>query len=450
MIIYFRNLGTYLLLFSSLAWGQFYNNQQYLIGERAAGLGGAYTAIANNSSALWYNPGGLARIKDKNLNISSTAYSYLSSNTKGALEFAPDISVDPNSKLESLDFKASDFSIISTTLIYGRKINDQSAWAFGLIVPFQDNLTQSTKGKIIREDNAIDIAVMGTKSSKFYQGMIGYGNQILKWWNVGAALKLGYFDSEVSDEIFTELDMYGGTNQYKRSSFQKEKESKSISTIGFQIGGQINLTPSFIFAGNFTFPNYVLNGTMDRESFDLSYRFTDSTASENTQHETDPYRYSTLLPYTGWEWNFGLGYLSENWVADFDWILIPPAYEKPRFIVNFKLGLETKISKNILYRVGVSTDFSQRPELIQGNSNEDRINYYSLSSNISLAKRFKISEERKTTEKIMWTSLGFNYKLGMGKTTSTRYPYTISPEENLIKDILVHNFQLLIAENISF
>lgn len=74
---------SFILLFAQQAFAQSYNNYQYILGERAAGIGGAYIALANDSTALWYNPSGLARISDFSMNVSANTYSYMKTKTPG-------------------------------------------------------------------------------------------------------------------------------------------------------------------------------------------------------------------------------------------------------------------------------------------------------------------------------------------------------------------------------
>ncbi len=49
-----------------------YNN--FLIGDRASGMGGAYTAISDDPSGLYYNPAGIVYATGKNLSASVNAY----------------------------------------------------------------------------------------------------------------------------------------------------------------------------------------------------------------------------------------------------------------------------------------------------------------------------------------------------------------------------------------
>jgi long-chain fatty acid transport protein len=49
-----------------------YNNM--LIGDRAAGMGGAYTAISDDATGLYYNPAGIVFVGDKNFSASVNAF----------------------------------------------------------------------------------------------------------------------------------------------------------------------------------------------------------------------------------------------------------------------------------------------------------------------------------------------------------------------------------------
>jgi long-chain fatty acid transport protein len=71
--------GKFLLVLSLLSLGEFatadefhYNNM--LIGDRAAGMGGAYTAISDDATGMYYNPAGIVYVGDKNFSASVNAY----------------------------------------------------------------------------------------------------------------------------------------------------------------------------------------------------------------------------------------------------------------------------------------------------------------------------------------------------------------------------------------
>ncbi|MDO8412674.1 MAG: outer membrane protein transport protein [Gallionellaceae bacterium] len=74
--------GTILLGLSSLllfCFGKFaiadefhYNN--LLIGDRASGMGGAYTAVSDDATGMYYNPAGIVYVGDKNFSASVNAY----------------------------------------------------------------------------------------------------------------------------------------------------------------------------------------------------------------------------------------------------------------------------------------------------------------------------------------------------------------------------------------
>jgi long-chain fatty acid transport protein len=71
--------GKILLTLSLLCSGEFaaadefhYNNM--LIGDRAAGMGGAYTAVSDDATGMYYNPAGIVFVGDKNFSASVNAF----------------------------------------------------------------------------------------------------------------------------------------------------------------------------------------------------------------------------------------------------------------------------------------------------------------------------------------------------------------------------------------
>lgn len=54
----------------------FFNQRNYIIGDKAALMGGAYTALSEDISGAYYNPAGLANIENSLISISGSVYNY--------------------------------------------------------------------------------------------------------------------------------------------------------------------------------------------------------------------------------------------------------------------------------------------------------------------------------------------------------------------------------------
>ena len=51
-----------------------YNYYNDIVGDRATGMGGAYTAISDDPSGAWYNPAGLVFSMDNQISLSVNSY----------------------------------------------------------------------------------------------------------------------------------------------------------------------------------------------------------------------------------------------------------------------------------------------------------------------------------------------------------------------------------------
>lgn len=64
-----------LLSMNSIAFADGYHYNNILIGDRASGMGGAYTAISDDASGLFYNPAGIVYVVDRNFSATVNTFS---------------------------------------------------------------------------------------------------------------------------------------------------------------------------------------------------------------------------------------------------------------------------------------------------------------------------------------------------------------------------------------
>ena len=68
--------------------------REYVVGERAGGMGGAALAVASDVDAIFYNPAGLAHSQGDSLSLSANLYGLQHYRTKGALDWGDDDTSD--------------------------------------------------------------------------------------------------------------------------------------------------------------------------------------------------------------------------------------------------------------------------------------------------------------------------------------------------------------------
>jgi len=73
------------LLFPLLTFGDDSHYTNILVGDRAGALAGAYTAVSDDPSGMYYNPAGIAYASESNLSLSVNGYTSTSKEYKGAI-----------------------------------------------------------------------------------------------------------------------------------------------------------------------------------------------------------------------------------------------------------------------------------------------------------------------------------------------------------------------------
>lgn len=120
------------------------NFRPYLVGSRAAGMGGAFTALADDGSGPWYNPGGLAFVQRSQLSIAGSVYGLATGSFENALG-------------DGHDFKYSSLNTFPTATAAVWKSGDPGAtdanvFSLGVFIP--DAVNIDDRDTIVSKQNA--------------------------------------------------------------------------------------------------------------------------------------------------------------------------------------------------------------------------------------------------------------------------------------------------------
>lgn len=102
------------------------NYQPYIVGERAAGMGGAVVATADGMDAGFYNPAGLGAEERDSISVNGTLYGIQNFETEDA-------------SFPGEDFQISSFATIPTGLSAVKKLKPGTVASFSVFVPSQSS-----------------------------------------------------------------------------------------------------------------------------------------------------------------------------------------------------------------------------------------------------------------------------------------------------------------------
>lgn len=145
-----RCLAVLILLGASAARADDVNFRPYIVGSRAAGMGGAFTALSDDGSGPYYNPGGLAFVRRSQVSLSGSVYGVVSGSNTDALG-------------DGHDFTYRDLNIfpVATSVVWklgeeGRPEGDGSAVALSVFVP--DAVRTNDRDRLGSSQNAFFVS----------------------------------------------------------------------------------------------------------------------------------------------------------------------------------------------------------------------------------------------------------------------------------------------------
>ncbi len=301
-------------------------------GVKATAMGNAFTGIADDYSAIYWNPGGLAQIKTQQIYGSlnhlqlRTDATYLNNKTRtdqGFTKFQSFGYVYPfptrrGSLVLALGYqRVKDLNGITQFSGYNTTSNDLAFSIYndlgynGLTLNFDRDfqLTQDIKqeGHLAQWSIASAMALSPTFSAGLTFNIIGGNSDYrLKYSQLDTQGKNSY---DITDENGNPLD------EFYYDSYQiEETVSTDYSGIEFKIGGLWQPQKALRMGGSITFPTSITLDESWNYSDDLQYDI-HVLAEEQTYHYDDPYDSTGTFSYeiqTPFKFDLGMSYSLKN------------------------------------------------------------------------------------------------------------------------------------------
>lgn len=394
-----------------------YNN--ILIGDRASGMGGAYTAVSDDPGGMYYNPAGIAYSTGKNLSASVNAYSVSNRTYKGVIggqdwtrtsstllpnffgiiqpvgRFKLGFSYavpDSNQEDQDQSFNRNYYTWGSTThIINFNNKNDTNLFGPSAAMQLTDRLsvgatlyihkrnTEAILNNSIQSDNKVTVSLPTATTAVSEFGTI-WSNSYLETDEWGVRPVLGV--------MWTPVDKVSmGVSVARTVIFKSEVLAQTtVVTNDDNLRNDINS----------------LGGAQIPSIHELSR--SNSTLAVSSDKRVYPYQITAGVAFFPNSSLLLSGDLSYSSAYEY-YFLGNPKPVKREAVINVALGTEYFVNKNWAVRGGIFTDFANTPKLVEGETGQvEHIDVFGGS--------LTLSHFTKNTS----LSCGGSFKSGTGKS----------------------------------
>jgi hypothetical protein len=423
---------SYFFAFSFPIWVQadMFNHKIVLVGDKAAALGGAFSGLADDATATYYNPAGLTQIKNIKLNVSAQVVQY----QKQQIGIASETVIPYNS-----------FNFSPTITAFSQRMG-KWAYGFSIVTPQNDLFTGEQTIEAAYRDTVDDQACydLPENSKPCYSKLNLSYYDVPKVTLIGPSAAMKFSDNislgmTLYGIYFTELEKtayggwkanYVGGDPEDLSRFYESNITRSVNQSGLGMTGMfgilVRMNQGFSFGVNASPGSMVWINRAEEQRVEfldnealatpeqtvpIKTKAQTYTLAKKVKHteisapslslavswnpwpilmltgQTD-YYLGSLYSYTGFfPGGFESGATQRSGFETLTPVEKTFTIEK-NSVVNFSGGADLKILKGYSIAIGGYTDFSQGPHDSRESSWDKNIDYYGATLSLGMDKEF--------------------------------------------------------------
>lgn len=321
---------------SAMADENHYRN--ILVGERAADLGGAYTAVSDTPAGFYYNPAGVVYAAGTSVTASVSTYDYFQKSYGRGLSGLSDW------ERRSTNFVPSFFGVVRPI---GKGV-------FGMSYAMPDSITEDQD--LEYQDTASNInrytINFNNRDRTFHLGP-SYAIRLNDKVSVGASL---YFHYREREWISNQLAMFtSGSYQWTNTYFQTNE-------YGYRpvVGAMWSPREKWAFGAAVSKVSIFSGRTDSQVTMRTSGNVLSYTKSASEAKREHPLNIALGAAY------FSSAALMITIDASYYESFNDPIYGKRNSVTNLALGAEYYVQPALALRAGIFTDYANTPELVSG------------------------------------------------------------------------------------
>lgn len=387
------------------AAAQVVNLNPITIGDRAFGLGGAFTAFASDATAGWYNPAGLGFIDRTYINATGNVYSYEHARAENFVVLEPTTGTGGSATLDEKQIQAT-----PSTFSLAKSLGSRGTVGFGVYVPRDINVEDS-----FAIAANYDSQLLGPTHEDFYERDSysersiylgpGYGYRLNDYISIGASAFILYSITDL--DMLQNITLTATDNTGSETGIAKEKVTYWGTR--FLLGTKAKFGGLHIGVSAFT-PTVRISETTDSTSIESGFFGAGSPVNSVSSGKTSN-------TGRGWEVAAGVGWEEkDSWATELDVTYYIPEFRRDiaaRNVTNVKVGGEYNLTPNYRLRAGFFTDFSPWHGTLDTSDRPYDIDIYGFTLQLENHDYFPNS-------KIMRSfSIGVRYAFGNGSVLGT-------------------------------